>query len=171
MSLSKSTVKALIFLILAANLQNYVCLGQDIHLANTTLDSDLTLKGTVNATDSQQAVKQIDELTRQILLKIVQLERFNIHYSMEVAKQGRWKGWRYAAFQEANAGMGLAGAIIGTANRGSHLRTPARVWTVVQQSACFIPMIGSIVGASAAALELGINEYHEYTSTQKRLFT
>ncbi len=134
---------------------------------NTTPKEDLPLRATINNVDPNTAMNEIDELTRQILLKEVQLERFNLHYSMEVAKQGRWKGWRYAGFQEINAGMGLAGSIIGTANRGSHLRSPTRVWVVVQETANFVPMIGSIIGASAAALEFSINEYHDLQATHK----
>lgn len=175
MSLEKFRAKAILLVTVLSTQQYSACSGQNIALGSSTiqppidstLDSDSTLKGTINNTDPSTAVNKVDELTRQILLKIVKLERFNINYSMNVAKQGRWKGWRYAGFQEVNAGMGLAGAIIGTANRGSHLHTSARLWTQVQESACYIPMIGSIIGASATVLEIAINEYHDIQATQK----
>ncbi len=115
----------------------------------------------------QSTVDEIDNLTRQILLKEISLERFNLHYSLEVAKQGRWKGWRYAAFQETNAGMCLAGAIIGTAYPGGHTNAPIHPITGIQETACYVPMIGSIIGASAAALEFGINQYHDYQASKK----
>ncbi len=110
---------------------------------------------------------RIDDLTKEILLKIIELERFNLHYTLEVAKQGRWKGWRYAGLQEVNAGMGLAGAIIGTAERGYHIHSPGRVYTVVQEAANYVPMIGSIIGASAAAMEFSINSYHDLMARKK----
>jgi hypothetical protein len=123
----------------------------------------------LNATitnDPVVAKGRADELTRQILLKIIELERFNLHYKQEVAKQGRWKGWRYAMFQEVNGGLNLAGGIVGTAERGSHLRQngghiAGSIHTSVQQNANILGMIGASIGALAALNELGINEYHE----------
>jgi hypothetical protein len=110
---------------------------------------------------------QIEELTRQILLKEIALARFNLRYSQNAAKQGRWKGLRYAAFQEANSSLGLAGSIVGTWQRGKNLHTPSRVNTHTQESANYIPMIGSILGASGAVIEFGINEFHDLQARQK----
>ena len=108
-----------------------------------------------------QAPSRVDDLTRQILLKEIELEKFNLNYTKEVAKQGRWKGLRYAFFQEANTGMGLAGAIISVGYRGARIHHANKVKPALQENANFIPMIGSIIGASAAAMEFGINGYHE----------
>ncbi|HEY9784341.1 MAG TPA: hypothetical protein V6D17_02995 [Candidatus Obscuribacterales bacterium] len=110
----------------------------------------------------EQAVGQIDDLTKQILLKEIELERFNLHYVLEVAKQGRWKGWRYAFFQEANTGLNLAGGIISSVNRGENLHHSQGVKLHPQEAANYIPMIGSIIGASAAAGEFTINGYHDW---------
>ena len=114
MSLEKLKTKATLLAIVLIAQQYNACWAQNIALAtsaiqspaDSTVDSDTALKGTINNTDPDTAVNKVDELTRQVLLKIVKLERFNINYSMNVAKQGRWKGWRYAGFQEVNAGMG-----------------------------------------------------------------
>jgi hypothetical protein len=179
MSLEKLKTKVALLAMVLSVQQYNACWAQNIALASSTIqppadstadstiDSDSTLKGTINNTDPATAVNKIDELTRQILLKIVQIERFNINYSINVAKQGRWKGWRYAGWQEVNASMGLAGAIIGTANRGAHLHTPAGLRTELQETACFIPMIGTIIGASAAAFEFWVNEFHDIQATRK----
>lgn len=118
------------------------------------------LRGDASVTPSE-AARQVDDLTKQILLKEIELQRYNLHYTMEVAKQGRWKGWRYALFQEINSGMGLTGSIISTSNRGQALHNAKRVNLHTQLAANYIPMIGSIIGASAAAGEFGINTYHE----------
>ncbi len=112
----------------------------------------------------EESVDKIDDLTKQILLKEIELQKFNLHYSQEVGKQGRWKGWRYAGLQELNMGTGLAGAIISVANRGSFLHRAAGVHRHVQESANYIPMIGPIIGASAAVVEFGISGYHDLTS-------
>jgi hypothetical protein len=127
----------------------------------------------LNATitnDPIVAKSRVDDLTRQILLKIVELERFNLHYKQEVAKQGRWKGWRYAAWQETNGGLSLAGGIIGTAERGSHLEPTGKyiagqIHTSVQENANVLIMAGNCVGALGAMSEFGVNAYHELQRT------
>jgi hypothetical protein len=129
-------------------------------------DNLATLRGGINVSPSV-AETRVDDLTRQILLKIIELERFNLHYTLEVARQGRWKAWRYGGLQEVNASMGLAGAIVGVAERGSHIHSPQHVHNELQEVACYVPMIGSIIGATAAAMEFGINEYHDIQAANK----
>lgn len=111
--------------------------------------------------NDREVENKIDDLTKQILLKEVELERFAIKYNLVSGKQGRWKGWRYGAFGEANLGLGLAGGIISVVNRGGHLGSPTKVNVRTQESANYIPMIGNIIGCGAAGLEFGINEFHE----------
>lgn len=113
------------------------------------------------------APDRLDELTRQILLKEIELQRFNLNYTSNVAVQGRWKSWRYGTLQNINASLGLAGGIYSVAYRGARLNNPLSVKAARQQNANFIPMIGTIIGASAAALEFGINEYHDLVARHK----
>lgn len=132
----------------------------DLAQAPEATTPSVGLQGGVSITP-QAAQEKIDDLTKQILLKIIELEKFNVHYTLEVAKQGRWKGWRYGGLQTMNAGCGLAGAIIGTAERGYNLRSPGKLNSKVQKQANTIPEIGAIIGAGAAGLEFMINEYHD----------
>ncbi len=107
------------------------------------------------------AVGQVDDLTKQILLKEIELQRYNLHYTMEVAKQGRWKRLALRLLSRDKFRYGLV--------RFYHLGGKSRSGTgeIVtvklhpQLAANYIPMIGSIIGASAAAGEFGINAYHE----------
>lgn len=110
--------------------------------------------------------ERIEKLTREILLKEIALERFNLNYTSNAAKQGRWKGLRYAFFQEANSGCGITGGIIGTVERGRNIHTSKKVRPCIQEQANFIPMIGSIIGASAAFIELSINQFHEFQAAR-----
>ncbi|MDQ5938273.1 MAG: hypothetical protein QG574_5636, partial [Cyanobacteriota bacterium erpe_2018_sw_21hr_WHONDRS-SW48-000092_B_bin.40] len=89
-------------------------------LAQSPTAEQFTLSGGASITPDE-SVSKIDDLTKQILLKEIELQKFNLHYSQEVAKQGRWIGWRYAGLLEINMGTGLAGAIISVVNRGAHL--------------------------------------------------
>ncbi len=117
--------------------------------------------------DPNEAPSVIEDLTRQILLKVIALEKFNLNYKLNVGKQDRWKGWRYAAFNEVNGALGLTGGIISVYNRGIHAHRSKEVKTYVQEDANWIPMIGCIIGASAAAIEFGINEFHDYQAYKK----
>jgi hypothetical protein len=128
-------------------------------IGNTSDVKSSILSATITS-DPNVAMRRIDELTRQILLKEIELERYNLHYKLEVAKQGRWKGWRYGGFQITNNLLGVAGGIVGVGERGSHLRT-GKIHTSVQQNAATLAQVGSWIGAGAALIELGINEYHE----------
>ena len=129
-------------------------------LAETNQTQALRLSGSA-AVSPEESEQHIENLTRQILLKIIEMEKYNLHYTMEVARQGRWKGWRYTFFGESNAGLGLAGGIISTAYRGARIHHAARVHPALQENANFIPMIGNVLGGSAAAMEFGINTYHD----------
>lgn len=117
--------------------------------------------------DPNSASSAVDNLTKQILLKHIALEKFNMRYRLNAAKQGRWKGWRYAAASEANAGLGLAGGIVSVYNRGIHVHRADQVKRQMQKKANIIPMIGNIIGCAAASNEFMVNEYHEWGAWRK----
>lgn len=135
--------------------------------AATPASDDATLKAQIESTDPQMAMSRADELTRQIILKLIELERFNLHFKQNVGKQGRWKGWRYAVFQEANFGLNMAGGINNVGERGQHLHRPSGVSVNRVGMGNAICMIGSIIGASGAAIEFWINQYHDWEAARK----
>jgi hypothetical protein len=114
-----------------------------------------------------QAPGRIDQLSKRIMLKEIELERFNLNYTHQVAIQGRWKGWRYTGLQEVNSAMGLAGAFISVAYRGARLEDAKSVKPCIQESANYVSMIGSYVGAGAAAMEFGINGIHDMVARHR----
>ncbi len=144
---------------------NSVVNGELLAQSNPANDTPILREG-ISMSD-EEVENKINDLTKQILLKEIELERFGIHYNQEVAKQGRWKGWRYGAFQELNSALGLTGGIISVHNRGRRLKEPLKVKRDVQESANIIPMVGAIIGAGAAGLEFGINEYHMFEAHKK----
>lgn len=131
-------------------------------LAQAPTDGSTRISG-----DPNTAPTAVDNLTKQILLKEIALEKFNLRYRLNAARQGRWKGWRYAASSEANAGLGLAGGIVSVYNRGVHVHRANQVKRQMQKKANIIPMIGNIIGSAAAANEFMVNEYHEYEAWRK----
>jgi hypothetical protein len=123
-------------------------------------DNGLRLNGGVTS-NPEEAMNRVDDLTRKILLKEVELERFNLVYKRETTKQGRFKGLRYATLQEVNFSLNLANGIISTGERGQHFTNPAKVSAIRIGAANAIGAAGSFVGAGAAAAELGILGYHD----------
>jgi hypothetical protein len=117
--------------------------------------------------DAQQAQERIEVLTKDILLKLIKLERFNLHYRLEVAKQGRWKGWRYFLSQEGNAAATEAGLIVGVAERMSNIKTPKLVRPNVLQAGLAPQIAGQFTGAGGSALEFAINVFHMWQSNRQ----
>lgn len=140
----------------------------EIHEEAEAIDNEKLAAANPNgAAASAETALAVEELTRRILLKEVALEKFNLNYKLNAAKQGRWKGLRYAAFGETNAALGLAGGIASVYNRGWHVNRASAVRLDLQKRANTVPMIGNIIGAGAAALEFGINGVHEYEAWKK----
>ena len=130
-------------------------------------DTPLIASATLVENPPANEVNQIDILTSQIILKIIELEKFNLHYRMEVGKQGRWAGWRYATLQEANFCLNLGSGIFSIGERSSHFDDPEKMSVPKLERCNLTSMIGYIIGASAGALELGITEFHDIQAGQK----
>jgi len=128
------------------------------------------------------AVAEVEELNRQILLKEIELERFSINFRKYNNIQGRWRGWRYFAFQEANAGMTAAGLtkqlvdrhrVIENANiyrvtsSGKVSYVSNGVDRVSQEKGLLLQMLGQTVGAIGSGIELGINIHHGRAAHKK----
>jgi hypothetical protein len=69
----------------------------------------------------QGRVSNVDSLSRDILKEEIKLEKYNLSYRLNAAKQGRWKGWRYFFFQECGLGLSEASLIANDIYRGGHL--------------------------------------------------
>jgi hypothetical protein len=158
----KTKIVSLLFaLVLLSSLSNASALTQDDN------SPTLMIGVTDNQDTSQILPNQINDLTRKIILKIIELEKFNLHYRQEVGKQGRWAGWRYAGLQEINSCLNLSAAIYSTGERTSHFKHPDKLSRPKLEQCNVLSMIGYIIGASAGALEFGITEYHDLQASKK----
>ncbi len=144
-------------------------------LACSLLQSSLALPASA-------AVAEVEEINRQILLKEIELERFSINFRKYNNIQGRWRGWRYFVFQEANAGMTAAGLtkqlvdrhrVIENANiyrvnsSGKVSYVSNGVDRVSQEKGLLLQMLGQTVGAIGSGIELGINIHHGRAAHKK----
>jgi hypothetical protein len=111
---------------------------------------------------SNTEADQLDRHLTNVLRAEIKLARFNLHYRMEAAKQGRWKGLRYFLSQESNAALSEAGLIVGVTERMGHI-TGKRYRLLNQrtlETGNVLGGIGQAIGGSASAIEYGINTYH-----------
>jgi hypothetical protein len=119
--------------------------------------------------ENAQPSAGVDNLAKEILLNEIKLAKFNLRYRQNSAKQGRWKGLRYFAFQEANAGLTEAGLIVGVNERMSHARHNdfKKLKFPILETGNILGGVGQTIGASGSALEFGINSYHMFDAYRK----
>ncbi len=106
----------------------------------------------------------VENVTKDTLRDIIKLERFNLNYRLNAAKQGAWKGRRFFAAQEADLISTDAALITGTASHYKHIHTGGGSNNVYANGALLPYAIGNIVGASGDVVELGVNGYHSMES-------
>jgi serine/threonine protein phosphatase PrpC len=106
---------------------------------------------------SLTAEQQYSQLTKQILLAGIELERFSLNFRLESAKQPRFRKLRYFLTQETAAatGLGFEIAFLEQAKKGR--RRPLQVSKPVLHGALTTAMTGAIIGGSGSALELSSN--------------
>lgn len=118
------------------------------------------LEGT--ASTSLDLSDRIDKLTKKIMLDEIALAKFNVHFRQQAARQGRWKSFRYFLFNQANGGLGGAGATVAMAERLGHtyrqnFNNLHRI-ALLRGNVC--GGVGQIIGASGSMNEFMINNYH-----------
>jgi hypothetical protein len=119
------------------------------------------------AGDRDYCINKVENNTRQILLKLIELEKFNLNYHANVAKQGRWKGWRYFVTQEGNNLISLGGATTGMVERTSKFNSNRKLHRNTLETGNALGMAGQLTGAGGSAVEFLINGYHELEARKK----
>ncbi|MDP3509822.1 MAG: hypothetical protein Q8T09_17765 [Candidatus Melainabacteria bacterium] len=106
---------------------------------------------------SLTAEQQYSQLTKQILLAGIELERFSLNFRLNSAKQPRFRNLRYFLTQETAAATGLAFEIAFLEQAKKGRRRPLQVSKPVLHGALTTAMTGAIIGGSGSALELSSN--------------
>jgi hypothetical protein len=137
-----------------------------------TQDSSAKLAQVPGSTVLQGRVSNVDSISRDILRDEIKLEKYNLQYRLNAAKQGRWKGWRYFFFQETNLGLLEAGSIANIDLRGSHLHDPVPNFihpgnNIISNSVLLPFEIGALSGGTGDALEFANNAYHWFDNRRK----
>ncbi|HEY9792831.1 MAG TPA: hypothetical protein V6D22_20695 [Candidatus Obscuribacterales bacterium] len=154
--------------------------------ANQQVDNNQPLIAqTAGTTVLQGRISNVDSLSRDILRSEIKLEKFNLNYRLNAAKQGRWKGWRYFFFQESKLALAEAGLIKSVEYRGRHLHSgplsPALYGPAVAKftgnrhtnrapiivNGTIVPgIISFFMGDTGDAIELGINMWHSWQASR-----
>ena len=66
-------------------------------------------------------ISNVDNISREILHDEVALERYNLLFRVNAAKQGRWKGWRFFVGQEGALLATAAGGTVYVADGFDHI--------------------------------------------------
>ena len=107
------------------------------------------------AGDRDFCINQVENNTRQILLKLIELEKFNLNYHANVAKQGRWKGWRYFLTQEGNNLISLGGCTTGMVERVSKFNSHRKLHRNTLETGNALGMAGQLTGAGGSSTTQG----------------
>jgi len=110
---------------------------------------------------TQDPQQQIAGLTRDVLLKGIDLSRFLLHYRLESASQPKTRLVRYFLAQEAGSACSLAFEIMATGQFGDNQNTPLRLNKLVLHRAFNTVQTGVIIAGSSSVLELGSNVVRE----------
>ncbi len=130
-------------------------------VAPTALDSSPA--GSFNSPFSGAAPPQAElagaiiELTNQLLLKEIELERYYIQYRITGSKEPKYRRLRFFLLQQTAGSAALASNLINLIESGEHLSTPDNVSQAVFKGSSRLGLTSTVVGGSASAIELGAN--------------
>ncbi|MBU6455706.1 MAG: hypothetical protein KGS72_28305 [Cyanobacteria bacterium REEB67] len=96
-------------------------------------------------------------LNMQILHKELEIEQNNVTFLMKSHPEGRWKAWRFFAFQEAGTLVLDSGLVVGLTDREHQIKHHGRISGVLLENALVLQMVGQLVCAVGDVIELGLN--------------
>lgn len=117
----------------------------------------------------RSSMGNINDLTRRILTKEIELERFSIDYHLQESKNGISKRWRYFLSQESNDLLINAGLIANTAERAGHIQTPQNVNIGILERSLIPRIVGTFLAVGGSMTELWISLYNDHKACKRGL--
>lgn len=118
-----------------------------------------TLPATLPLTAAQSSPKALDNATldgidRQLMLRLIDLARFNIHFHETANHHQPWRDWTYPIAREAGTSMSLSNSIIDMRSRALGLDHTKRISRsgIINGDIC--GTMGGAIGGTASTLEL-----------------
>jgi hypothetical protein len=106
---------------------------------------------------SAEFTEQYSALTKQLLLKGVELERFSLHYRMESCRQPKFRQLRYFLAQETGASAILAFEITAIKQFHTGRTHPLKISKHALHGAFATVMTGEIIAGAGSCIELASN--------------
>lgn len=155
------------------------CLLLSAALLSIAIEPLASAQSSISTSNVSETVKsdvdnRENELSRISLLalrKEIELQRFNVNYRLNVAKQGRWKGLRYFLSQETNAALSASGGIIGIAERYKNFNSVSNIRVRNLETGNILSIAGQSIGAAGSGLEFAINVHHHMQAKKKGFST
>lgn len=114
-------------------------------------------------------ISEYRELTRRILLALIDVERFNLRYRRDSAKEPKGKRLRYFLAQETGAATGLAYECVIIDQLQVGRRRPLTINKNALDGGLKTVMIGSIIAGAGSGLELASNSLHALKSHKDKI--
>lgn len=99
----------------------------------------------------------VDSLTKEIILKGIELGRFNLRYRLEANKESKFRDIRYNLLQQASSSLDLASSCMVTGELGEHIKTPDKVNVNQFRRASQIGEVSACIAGGSSAFELSSN--------------
>jgi hypothetical protein len=114
-------------------------------------------------------ISEYRELTRRILLALIDVERFNLRYRRDSAKEPKGKRLRYFLAQETGAATGLTYECVIIDQLQVGRRRPLTINKNALDGGLKTVMIGSIIAGAGSGLELASNSLHALKSHKDKI--
>ncbi len=130
----------------------------------------VNLRSAVNSSEQPgvpEFSKEFSTLTKEILLRGIELERFSLNYRLEAGQQPKFRKLRYFLTQETGAACGLAFEITGVNEFGKGRDRPLAINKRHLKNALGTATTGSIIAGAGSCFELSANVVREISNKKK----
>jgi hypothetical protein len=104
--------------------------------------------------EGSAGITTLKAIDRELMLRLIELARFNIHFHQEVNHHQRWRSWTYPIAREAGTSLSLANTVTDMSARAQGLNDPKRVSRNAVLNGNICGTIGGAVSGTASSLEL-----------------
>ncbi len=111
----------------------------------------------------------LDSSALSILAKEIELQKLSVRFMLNTVSKGRWKGWRYFSFQEANAALIESGLITAIDQRLLQIHHNGVSNTPHLENSVVPQMVGQSIGVLGDVTELGVNAGHAFRARELAL--
>jgi hypothetical protein len=111
----------------------------------------------------------LDSSALKILAKEIELQKLSVRFMLNTVSKGRWKGWRYFSFQEANVALIESGLITAIDQRSLQIHQNGVANNTHLENSLWPQMIGQSIGVLGDVTELGVNAGHAFRAHELEL--